>query len=218
MLRFGPEASAVVVVAMPLFEEANRVRAFAMTLCRLLADRGVASVLPDLPGQGESLVPLEKTQLPDLWNAFAAASASVGTPHSVAIRGGALVTLRATCASSWIFAPVDGAALVRELQRTRDLTQPDAPSLFDVAMTAPAGTIVEAAGNRLSSDLLNLLVRAVPARPTPSRLVRLDSDRGEATHKVPGSPLWRRAEPGNDPALAALLADDIVEWIAACEG
>src|SRR3546814_8507695 len=57
-LRFGPDTGPVVVLALPLFEEANRTRAFAVTMLRALAERGVASVLPDLPGQGESLVPL----------------------------------------------------------------------------------------------------------------------------------------------------------------
>src|SRR3546814_8095624 len=54
MLRFGPDTGPVVVLALPLFEEANRTRAFAVTMLRALAERGVASVLPDLPGQGRS--------------------------------------------------------------------------------------------------------------------------------------------------------------------
>ena len=50
------------------------------------------------------------------------------------------------------------------------------------------------------------------------RTVRLDTDPKPADRHVPGTPLWRRAEPDNDPALAAILADDIADWIAACEG
>lgn len=41
MLRFGPAAGPVVVVALPLFEEANRTRAFAVAILRALAERGV---------------------------------------------------------------------------------------------------------------------------------------------------------------------------------
>jgi hypothetical protein len=52
----------------------------------------------------------------------------------------------------------------------------------------------------------------------PLRTVRLDTDPKPADRHVPGIPLWRRAEPDNDPALAALLADDIADWIATCEG
>ena len=74
----GPDTGPVAVVALPLFEEANRTRAFAVTICRALAKRGVASVLPDLPGQGESLVPTEAARLPDWRSAFAAAAAHAG--------------------------------------------------------------------------------------------------------------------------------------------
>src|SRR3546814_21095544 len=58
MLRFGPDTGPVVVLALTLFEEANRTRAFAVPMLRALAERGVASVLPALPGQGESAGPL----------------------------------------------------------------------------------------------------------------------------------------------------------------
>src|SRR6187551_1263766 len=59
MLRFGPATGPVVIAVMPLFEEANRTRAFMVALLRALAERGVASVLPDLPGTGESLIETE---------------------------------------------------------------------------------------------------------------------------------------------------------------
>eukprot|EP01037_Dinobryon_pediforme_P041965 gene41965-52022_t len=39
-----------------------------------------------------------------------------------------------------------------------------------------------------------------------------------ADRHVAGAPLWRRAEPDTDAALAELLADDIADWIARCEG
>ena len=50
------------------------------------------------------------------------------------------------------------------------------------------------------------------------RTVRLESDAKPADAKLPGSPLWRRAEPDNDIALAMALADDIAAWIRQCEG
>ena len=218
MLRFGPADGPVVVVALPLFEEANRTRAFAVTIMRMLAERGIASALPDLPGTGESLVATAQVTLADWRKAFGAAAASLGRPHTIAIRGGALVTLGANRTSSWIFAPVDGDSLVRDLQRARQLAAPGARSLFDLAMTAPAGTRTEAAGNELSVDLLHFLVSAIPDRATPNRVVRLESDPGEANAKLPGAPLWRRTEPDNDPALATLLADDIAAWVRQCEG
>ncbi|MBN9990607.1 hypothetical protein JND45_14830, partial [Listeria monocytogenes] len=70
MLRFGPDQGPLVAVALPLFEDANRVRGFAVAICRALAARGVATILPDLPGQGESLVPLERCSILDIADGF----------------------------------------------------------------------------------------------------------------------------------------------------
>ena len=44
-------------------------------------------------------------------------------------------------------------------------------------------------------------------------MVRLESDPRAADRKLPGSALWRAAEPGVDPALQALIADDVARWI-----
>ena len=120
MLRFGPGTGPVVVVALPLFEEANRTRAFAVTICRALAKRGVASVLPDVPGQGESLVPLETMSTAgDIGSGFkAAVEAEVKqgrTVYSAAIRSGALLDFIADVAGAWHFAPQGGQDLLRQL-------------------------------------------------------------------------------------------------------
>src|SRR3546814_14813430 len=58
MLRFGPDTGPVVVLALPLFGEDNRTRAFAVTMLRALAERGVGSWLTALPGRGERRVPV----------------------------------------------------------------------------------------------------------------------------------------------------------------
>lgn len=219
MLRFGPATGPVVVIALPLFEEANRVRAFAVAICRALAKRGVASVLPDLPGQGESLVATQDVMLTDLQTAFAAAAATFVDPHVVALRSGALLAVHADSKSSWCFSPVgSGVDVVRQLQRTLHFSRSDGPSLFDVAMAAPSDKVVEVAGNRLSAGLLRDLVHAVATATPPYREVRLASETAAAAAKYPGTALWHRAEPDNDPALAASLANDIADWIATCGG
>ena len=51
MLRFGPDEPRV-IVSLPLFEEANRTRAFAVTLLHALAARDIGGLLPDWPGHG----------------------------------------------------------------------------------------------------------------------------------------------------------------------
>lgn len=199
MLRFGPAAGPVMVAALPLFEEANRTRAFMVTLLRALAARGIASVLPDLPGQGESLIPTGRIDLANLQAAFAAAARATGArAYALAVRSGALVDGHAILAGRWHFAPQTGPELLRELNRMRQ-----------------AGDGEDFAGNALSPAFLAELDNA---GLETARTIRLDSDSKDADARVSGPPLWRRAEPDNDPALAARLADDIAAWIKACEG
>lgn len=212
MLRFGPDTGPVVVLALPLFEEANRTRAFAVTILRALAKRGVASVLPDLPGQGESTVALEEIRLGD-WNSTISSVVETigpGRSHLAAIRSGALLTHNAAARSRWLFAPQDGAAAVRDLLRTRHLADASQDD-------GPLDTPIEIAGNLISRRLLDDLGDAVPDRALPARVVRLESDPRDADLKIAGAPLWRWSEPGNDLVLTQILATDIAEWIAACE-
>ena len=64
-LRIDPTGAprATVVNVPPLFEEANRTRRTLVLAMRALAADGFAAVLPDLPGQNESLVPLADVDL-----------------------------------------------------------------------------------------------------------------------------------------------------------
>ncbi|MDP5277953.1 hypothetical protein Q9Q95_03375 [Sphingomonas sp. DG1-23] len=200
MLRFGPDIGPVVIAALPLFEEANRTRAFAMTILRALAERGIAGALPDLPGQSESLVPTDAVRLAHLRDAFAAAARHTGrTAYALGIRSGALLDATAMLGGRWHLAPSTGPELLRELERLRQ-----------------AGGGADYGGNSVSPVLLGELPAAGVA--AQSRTVRLENDARPADHRVPGAPLWRRAEPDNDPALAAALADDLAAWVRACEG
>ena len=135
MLRFGPDGGPLAVVAMPLFEEANRVRAFAAMLCRALAKRGVASALPDLPGQGESLVALARCSILDIAGGFERAAGEAGDAgrprYGVAIRSGALLDKRAALNGRWHFAPQDGPDLSRALKRIKQASLGPADMLGD---------------------------------------------------------------------------------------
>ena len=193
-LRFGPGGVPRVVVALPLYEEANRTRPLAVTLLRLLAARGIGGVLPELPGTGESLIATRDARLADMRAAFAAVAGRGDV--AVAIRSGALIDTGAAVRSRWHLSPVEGSDLVRELGRVDD------------GAGAFAGNVI---GERMMAEL-------AAAHPASARVVRLESDPRDAAVKLPGSPLWRRAEPGNDPALAAALAADIAAWVATCGG
>ena len=203
MLRFGPDAGPRVVAVLPLFEEANRTRAFLVAMLRALAGRGIGSILPDLPGTGESLVDTRDLRLPDLRQAFAALVGTLDVPvYAVTIRSGALIDCDAHLAGRWQLAPQSGGDLLRDLSRIRAAsTMPDEDGY---------------AGNSLSEALLADLRDAVPY--DASRTVRLESDPRPADARYPGAPLWRRSEPGSDAALAEALAADVAGWIATCGG
>lgn len=229
MLRFGPETGPVVVVAMSLFEEANRMRAFAVTLCRLLAESGVASVLPDVPGQGESLLATEQTTLATVRRAsdtvFEQVVREGRHAYSASIRSGALAGSEEYAFGYWYLSPKSGRDVLHEFRRVLQAggRGHDALQLRNVLQAAAARFPMEIAGNLVGSTFLEDVATDQRTYPmdtvgVPRRIVRLSKEAAEAHRHVPGPPLWRRAEPGNDPALAALLADDIAEWIARCEG
>ncbi len=217
MLRFGPGTGPVVVVALPLFEEANRTRAFAVTILRALADRGIAGLLPDLPGQGESLLPTHEATLAGLSEAFAAAVSSLGrSAYSLAIRSGTLLDGSALVVARYHLSPATGPDLHRELIRARQASARESGEAFDPVSIDTATDPVELAGNRIGPQLLTELATATPAT-TAVRTVRLDTEARPADTKIAGSPLWRRAEPDNDADFAARIAADIAEWVATCE-
>jgi hypothetical protein len=126
--------------------------------------------------------------------------------YAVGIRSGTLLDRLTILNGRWHFAPQDGADLVRDLMRVKQFA------------TAADDTI---AGNAISTALLDDLKDCIPwteGDGGPVRTLRIGSDAKPADHRVPGMPLWRRAEPGDDPELAKILAADIADWIAACEG
>ncbi|CAN5298453.1 hypothetical protein BH10PSE14_BH10PSE14_16300 [soil metagenome] len=220
MLRFGRANGPVVVVALPLFEEANRTRAFVVTILRLLSARGIASALPDLPGTGESELETEQASLSHWKEAFVSATIALRSVydsiHIVALRGGALVDHDAGAESRWHFAPLPGARVIRDLGRVALTAAKEAGTSFDPAMLTTPGPPIEIAGNRLSRTLLAELAAAEPTSSGHLRTVRLGNDPMAADRHIDGAPLWRRSEPANDTALANLLADDIAGWIATC--
>ena len=223
MLRFGPESGPVVVMALPLFEEANRVRAFTVTILRALAEHGIAGVLPDLPGMGESLVDAADIGLRDWQEAFAAAVEGAGKSghvHGAAIRSGALLDLQAALASRWCFAAQDARRMVREWQRTVGAAARET-NVASVSLDAMGlSDFVDIAGHRVPGRLLAELAGPLTedrANSAKRRDVRLEDDPGPSDARIPGAPLWRRAEPGNDVVLAHALADDIAQWVRTCD-
>ncbi len=218
MLRFGPAHGPVVLVALPFWEEANRMRGVAVAMLRRLAERGIGGALPDWPGTGESLVPTEQASIMQWRDAHQAAAEALGDRpcYAVSIRGGTLIDTFALLAGRWHLAPMTGEAVLRDVIRLRAAAglRGDEHGVFG------AESPVRIAGNRVSPHFLAGLAGLLPFDQdgTPRRVVRLGHDRAAADRLIDAVPPWRRAEPQDDPTLAALLADDIAEWIASCEG
>ena len=217
ILRITPTAAprATILFVPPLFEEANRTRRTLVLAMRALAADGFATLLPDLPGQNESLVPLEQVDLASWKNALADTAATIDGPLIIAsLRGGALIDHQAKAAAWWRLAPVGGASLLRTLMRARVAADREAGvmSSLDSLQTEAATAPLQLAGNHLSPAMIAQLGAAEFQPVAPVRTVTL----GNGADAIPGTPLWLRAEPGEDAAMAKAITADIAAWSTTC--
>lgn len=216
MLRHGPnDQDARVLIVPPLFDEANRLRRTLVLAMRALADRGVASLLPDLPGQNESLVPTVAVDL-DQWRSAVAAivAAEPGPVMIASLRGGALIDNGAAAAGWWRLAPAPGASLLRTMLRARVASDREAgiSSSIDSLIGDAQHSPLLLAGNLLSPVMVEQLQAALPVETDPLCTVTL----GAGPSDVAGSPLWLRAEPDEDAVMATAMAENISGWMRAC--
>lgn len=213
IVRMGPESGAVVLFVPPLFEEANRMRRTLVLTMRALADAGVTSMLPDLPGQNESLVATEAVALNDWRDALGAIVAAEKRSVVIAsLRGGCLIDGTANAAAWWRLAPAGGASLLRAMLRARVAGDREAglATTSEALLAEAASAPILLTGNRLSSAMVMGLQSAEAGNVAPLRSVTLGAD------GIAGTPLWLRAEPGEDAAMAHAMADDIQGWMAKC--
>jgi pimeloyl-ACP methyl ester carboxylesterase len=200
-MRIGPTGGAPILFLPPLLEEMNRTRALMVAVMRELAAEGFCSWLPDLPGTGESEHSLEACGWDDWTTAARLVADRARSPEGklliASLRGGALLDdMPAT--AHWRFAPVDGASLIRDLDRS--------------SLIGADGQ----AGYSLSEQLKAGMAESSPPSVTPCRLVRLDSDPKPADAKLNGPALWRRSEPATSAELVHLIASDIRNWARTC--
>lgn len=212
-LRIDPAGAprATVLIVPPLFEEANRTRRTLVLAMRALAAQGFTALLPDLAGQNDSLVALEDVDLAH-WQAELASFAVDGPRIIASVRGGALIDHAARATAWWRLAPAGGGSLLRTLMRARVSADREAgltTSLESLQAEARAAPLL-LAGNRLSPAMVAQLGGAEAQPVAPLRTVALGAD------GITGTPLWLRAEPGEDAAMARAIADDIAAWSTAC--
>ncbi|WP_017670286.1 hypothetical protein [Blastomonas sp. AAP53] len=215
-LIHGPEDGPRLLILPPLFDEANRVRHLMVECARALAEHGIASVMPDLPGCNESPVPLENASI-SLWQAALIACAEQLGPvsHFASIRGGALLDGALGDLPRWRLAPVKGGQLLRTMLRTKMAGDREAgiASSSEALMETARAQGIELAGNSLSPCMIRELDSAAPASGGAVRLVRFADDPLDADGRIAGAPLWLRAEPAHDPAMAQAMAADIAAWM-----
>lgn len=215
LFRIAPSGAsrATILFVPPLFDEANRLRRTLALAMRALAAEGYAAVLPDLPGQNESPVALEDVDLECWRNALAEVAAGIDGPVAIAsIRGGALIDHRAEAIAWWRLAPVGGASLLRTMLRARVTADREAgiESSLESLQAAARGAPLLLAGNALSPAMVAQLGAAEAQPVTPLRAIGLGAD------GIAGTPLWLRAEPGEDAAMAAAIAADVAAWSKTC--
>lgn len=204
LMRIGRAQAPAILIVPPLFEEMNRTRALIVGVMRRLAKRGQGCWLLDLSGTGESGRDLADVAW-DNWRHDVTLAADhvaeqARRPLIASFRGGALVDDGAKARGWWRFAPLDGAAVARDMVRS-----------------GLAGG-VEWAGYAPSDALKAALETAAPAPVVPLRMARLATDRAEADAKLEGPALWRRSEPGNSAELADAIAADLHRWSRECVG
>lgn len=212
----GPGAHpALIILLPPLFDEANRLRRTLVLTMRGLAAAGHDSWLPDLPGQGDSLLPTEDATLTGWRDALATLVADAKRPVvTAAWRAGALIDAAPGIAARWRMAPLAGASVVRTLARAKVAGEREAGRALslDALLEQMRAQTTEVAGNRLSPTMVAELEAATIDAAGPLREVSIGRD-GDA---LPGSPLWLRAEPGEDRAMAEAMANDIAQWARSC--
>lgn len=203
LLGFDRKRERRLLVLMPLFDEASKMRRQVVETMRILDETGVDCFCPDLPGCNESLAPLVGQSLSSWRDAAASAAAHVHATHVLGIRSGCLVVPDEL--PGWAYEPVKGRALLSRLARAEQISAREANETVTakdlIAVGRESG--VTLAGWSLGADLVDELAA---------------SELGSAPHHLPitqeevgGSPLWLRAEPGFDPAQAKSLAAIIVE-------
>ncbi len=204
-----------VMLVPPLFDEMNRMRRMLVEAMRALEALEVGSFLPDLPGTNESLIALEQVTLIDWQSAIQACAEQHEISHIASFRGGSLTVAAKHQVNHWIFSPVKGATILRTMLRTRVAADRESglqTSLADLTAQAEARPL-ELAGNIIGSKLFAQLNAAEIPDLKNRRIVRLESENKAGDIQIPGSALWLRAEPDDDPALSSAIAQDIARWI-----
>lgn len=178
------------------FDEANKLRRLTVEVMRRLDLGGIDSFLPDLPGTNESEAPLAHQSLSSWRAAASEAAAYFRATHVWALRAGTLIAPPEL--PGWGYAPLSGAKVLRAMLRARTIASREAGRAEKIENLQATGRSdgVELAGWEFGSALFGELEQAEPA----AHMIVIDQA------DLPGSGLWLRAEPGDEPEQSDMLA------------
>ena len=194
-----------VLVIPPLFAEHNLMRRQLVEVMRQLHSARVDCVLPDLPGQNESLEPLSKQTLGCWRDAVVEASRTFDATSILAVRSGALLVPEN--AEGWLYAAQPGAKLLKGMIRARVIASREAgvtessDDLFKLGRQEG----ITLGGWQIGASMFGELEAATT--PAQTKWVEI------AQKDVGGPGLWLRAEPDENAAQAAKLAEIILSDI-----
>ncbi len=214
-LGFGHNSSKrKILIIPPLFDEMNRVRRMLVVAMRDLAMRGVATVLPDLPGSNDSLALMPEQDQVSWRTAMQLAAEQFGATHIAAIRGGTLIDDGITDVPHWRLASIKGASLIKTMMRARIASDKESglTTNIDDLMAEARVSRVGLSGNLLNLKMVEQLMAAEPTDLPFVRSVNL----GDGPDMITGAALWLRAEPQDDAVMSAAIAADLDRWSALC--
>ena len=191
-----------VLIVPALFDEANKMRRFTVTMMRQLAATGIDVMLPDLPGTNESAARLSDQTLASWQSAMHAAATHFRATHVLTIRGGCL------CAPDQLpvahYAPVKGGTILRSMLRAHVLQGREAglERRQDDELAKARAEGMRLAGHDCSAQMIAGLADAVPNSAS------MTIDQSQMT----GPGLWLRAEPDEDAAQSRQLAAIVQGW------
>jgi len=198
LLQFDQGRSHRLLILPALFDEANKLRRFTVSVMRQLNEAGIDTFLPDLPGCNESGELMSAQSLSAWRTAIAAAMETTRATHFLAIRAGAL--LAPADLPGWLYAPVAGAKQLRGMIRARTIASREdgrsenSQELLDAGL---ADGLVLSGWDLGASMIQELQASEVSASEHHSEIAQSD---------LGGPGLWLRAEPDDAPEQSAAFA------------
>ncbi|MEM6475468.1 MAG: hypothetical protein AAF687_04815 [Pseudomonadota bacterium] len=183
------------------FDEANRMRRFAVEAMRLLHLCGIDSMLPDMPGCNESLAPLNEQTIAGWRECAEEVAKGYGATHVLAIRAGALIAPPSL--PGWRYAPQTGPKLLRAMIRASIIAAREAgrEETSEGLLELGRNEGLTLAGWPIGAAMIRELEST---EPLPS-----DNQQEIAQSEIGGAGLWLRAEPDFDGAQAEAIVNII---------